>query len=63
MGRTIFETADLGRKVAELEYNKEAPIPGTERPEARQRLRKADSPVIVLFGGIDSAGRNETVST
>lgn len=58
----MFETAELGRKVAKLEYNKEVPVLRTELLQAQQRLRQADFPVIVLFGGVDAAGKNETVN-
>ena len=58
----MFETAELGRKVRKLEYNKEAPILRTELLEAQQRLRQADFPLIILFGGVDAAGKNETIN-
>ena len=58
----MFETAELGRKIPKAEFNKEAPVLRTELLEAQQRLRHSDFPVIVLFGGVDAAGKNETVN-
>ena len=58
----MFETAELGRKIAKSEYNKTVPVLRTELLGAQQALRKADFPVIILFGGVDAAGKNETIN-
>ncbi|MGI9385052.1 MAG: polyphosphate:AMP phosphotransferase [Methyloligellaceae bacterium] len=58
----MFETAELGRKIAKTEYNKTVPTLRTELLEAQQALRRAGFPVIVLFGGVDAAGKNETIN-
>ena len=58
----MFETAELNRKIAKSNYNKEVPILRTELLEVQQMIRKAGFPVIVLFGGVDAAGKNETIN-
>ncbi|MBT5415273.1 MAG: polyphosphate:AMP phosphotransferase, partial [Rhodospirillaceae bacterium] len=57
-----FETAELGRKISKSEYNKNSLILRTELLEIQQKLRKADFPAIVVFGGVDAAGKNETIN-
>ncbi len=58
----MFETAELERTVSKLEYNKEVPTLRTELLEIQQQVREANFPVIVLFGGVDAAGKNETIN-
>jgi polyphosphate:AMP phosphotransferase len=58
----MFETAELGRKVSKAEYNKVAPVLRTDLLEIQQKLREADVPVIIVFGGVDVAGKNETIN-
>jgi polyphosphate:AMP phosphotransferase len=58
----MFETAELGRKISKSEYNKDVPILRTELLALQQRLRQADFPAIIVFGGVDAAGKNETIN-
>jgi polyphosphate:AMP phosphotransferase len=58
----MFEAAELGRKVTREEFDAMAPQLRTELLELQQRLRSVDFPVIVLFAGVDGAGKNETVN-
>ena len=58
----MFETAELKRKIAKSEYNMKVPGLRTELLETQQMIRKAGFPVIVLFGGVDAAGKNETIN-
>ncbi len=58
----MFETAEIGRKVPKSVYDEQAFELRTELLEAQQELRSADFPLIVIFGGVDAAGKNETVN-
>jgi len=58
----MFETAELGRKVSKAAYEKAVPGLRVELLELQQSLRQADFPVIVLFSGVDGAGKGETVN-
>jgi len=58
----MFETAELGRKVSKAEYNKDVPILRTKLLEIQQKLREANVPAIIVFGGVDVAGKNETIN-
>ena len=58
----MFEAAELGRKIAREDFDAMAPGLRTELLDLQQQLREADFPVIVLFAGVDGAGKNETVN-
>jgi polyphosphate:AMP phosphotransferase len=58
----MFETAELGRKISKSEYDKDVPILRTELLEMQQKLRDAGFPAIIVFGGVDAAGKNETTN-
>ncbi|MGE5475987.1 MAG: polyphosphate:AMP phosphotransferase [Bacteroidales bacterium] len=58
----MFEAAELGRKVEREEFDKMAPQLRTDLLDLQQRLRLADFPVIIVFAGVDGAGKNETVN-
>lgn len=58
----MFETAELGRSVSKEEYRKVEPELRTELIMLQQQLRKADFPVLVLFAGVDGAGKGATVN-
>ncbi len=58
----MFEAAELGRKVSREEFDAAAPQLRTELLDLQQRLRAADFPVIIVFAGVDGAGKNETVN-
>ena len=47
----MFEAAELGSKISRAVL-----------PEAQQELRAAPFPVIVVFAGVDGAGKGETVN-
>lgn len=44
------------------EFNARLPVLRAELLEVQNRLRKADFPVIVLFAGVDGAGKSEVVN-
>ena len=58
----MFDTAELGRKVSKEEFAEKAPPIRLDLLRTQFELRKADFPVIVLFGGVDGAGKSETVN-
>ena len=58
----MFETAELGRKVSKSEFNAQVLELRTELLEIQQALRKANVPAIFLFGGVDAAGKSETIN-
>ena len=59
----MFRAAELGRKIAKTEYKKRALVLREELLGLQQELRaQARMPVIVLFAGVDGAGKRETVN-
>jgi polyphosphate:AMP phosphotransferase len=58
----MFEAAELGRKIEREEFDAMAPVLRTELLDLQQRLREADFPVIIVFAGVDGAGKNETAN-
>jgi polyphosphate:AMP phosphotransferase len=58
----MFEAAELGRKISKPAFEKRAPKLRAALLEAQQQLRGAPFPVIVLFAGVDGAGKGETVN-
>jgi len=59
----MFESAELGHRISEREY-------GAAEPKLREALLKAQYellenksfPVIIVIGGVDGAGKGETVN-
>lgn len=58
----MFDTAELGRKVSKEEYAEKAPPLRQELLETQFQLSKEPFPVIVVFGGVDGAGKSESVN-
>lgn len=58
----MFEAAELGNQVSKPVFNKQVPILRTQLLELQQKLRRADFPVIIVFAGVDGAGKSETVN-
>jgi len=58
----MFETAELNQRIGKAEYNKAVPGLRTELLEIQQELRQAEIPVIIVFGGVDAASKNEVVN-
>jgi polyphosphate kinase 2 (PPK2 family) len=58
----MFRTAELGRKVSKAEYRERVGALRQALLETQNALRHADFPVIVLFGGVDGAGKGDTVN-
>jgi polyphosphate:AMP phosphotransferase len=58
----MFEAAEVGRKLSKREYRAQVPRLRSELLEAQRQLRQAPFPVIVLFAGVDTAGKGEMVN-
>ena len=58
----MFEAAELGRKISREEFDDLAPTLRSELLDLQFKLRSADFPVIVVFSGVDGAGKNEVVN-
>ena len=58
----MFETAELGQKVGKREYQARATELRAELLEAQVRLREVGFPVILLFAGVDGAGKGDTAN-
>ncbi|PWB52015.1 MAG: polyphosphate:AMP phosphotransferase [Nitrosomonadales bacterium] len=59
----MFESAELGHKIDKAAYDKEVPLLREALLDAQLDLaQSARFPVIVLLGGVDGAGRGETVN-
>jgi polyphosphate:AMP phosphotransferase len=56
----MFETAELGQKVGKKEYQERATELRADLLEAQVRLREVGFPVLLLFAGVDGAGKGET---
>jgi polyphosphate:AMP phosphotransferase len=59
----MFESAELGHKIGKAVYESESPSVRESLVEAQVKLASdAKFPVIILLGGIDGAGRGETLN-
>ncbi len=59
----MFESAELGHKIDKETYDKEVPQLREALLDAQMDLAKlAKFPVLILVGGVDGAGRGETVN-
>lgn len=58
----MFETAELGHKLSKEEYNAQEPELRMQLLEVQEDLKNAPFPVIILIGGVDGAGKGETVN-
>ncbi|MEN8151325.1 MAG: polyphosphate:AMP phosphotransferase [Planctomycetota bacterium] len=58
----MFRTAELGQKVSKAEFNQAVPDLRIALIEAQQEIRKAGVPVIIVFAGVDGAGKGESAN-
>lgn len=58
----MFETAELGRKISKEDYKAQEPELRMQLLEVQEDLKHASFPVIILIGGVDGAGKGETVN-
>jgi polyphosphate:AMP phosphotransferase len=57
----MFEAAELHRAVAKADYESEVAKLRLDLLDLQRRLEQHPFPLIVLFGGVDAAGKSETV--
>jgi polyphosphate:AMP phosphotransferase len=58
----MFEAAEVGRKLAKSDYKAQVPELRAALLTVQHELRQGSFPVIVLFAGVDTAGKGETVN-
>jgi polyphosphate:AMP phosphotransferase len=58
----MFEAAELGRAVSKEEFRARVPRLRAELLDVQTHLRSAPFPVIIVFAGVDGAGKGETVN-
>jgi polyphosphate:AMP phosphotransferase len=58
----MFEAAELGRAIPKEVFKAQIPTFRTELLEIQRQLTGARVPVIVVFAGVDGAGKGETVN-
>lgn len=59
----MFESAEVGHKIAKTEYSKQEPILRAALLKAQyDLLADASFPVLIIIGGVDGAGKGETVN-
>ena len=58
----MFETAELGREISRTTYDRRVPQLRESLLIAQNRLMNADFQVIVVFAGVDGAGKGESVN-
>jgi polyphosphate:AMP phosphotransferase len=58
----MFEAAELGQKVSKEEFKRRVPRLRNQLLDVQRQLTQARFPVIVLFAGVDAAGKGETVN-
>lgn len=58
----MFETAELDHRVSKGEYREREPVLREQLLEAQAALLHAGRPVILLFAGVDGAGKGETAN-
>jgi len=58
----MFETAEVGAKISREEFDEAAGPLRLELLDLQEKLRQADFPVLILFAGVDGAGKSESVN-
>jgi polyphosphate:AMP phosphotransferase len=58
----MFETAELGRQVSKEEFDAQEPALRMQLLELQEQLKQAPFTVLILIGGVDGAGKGETVN-
>ena len=59
----MFRTAELGQKIPKSEYKQRVPVLRQELLEVQAKLSQSgDFPVIIVFAGVDGAGKGDTVN-
>ncbi|CAN1211167.1 polyphosphate:AMP phosphotransferase [Tumidithrix helvetica PCC 7403] len=58
----MFESAEIGHKLSKEEYDAQESILRIQLLEIQEDLKQASFPVIILIGGVDGAGKGESVN-
>ena len=58
----MFEAAELGQQISKEEFKRRVPRLRTQLLDVQRQLTGARFPVIVVFAGVDAAGKGETVN-
>jgi polyphosphate:AMP phosphotransferase len=58
----MFESAEVGSQVGKAEYKREAPKIRTALLAAQKKLATAPLSVVIVVGGVEGAGKSETVN-
>ncbi len=58
----MFRTAELNRSIPKDEYDAQVPAMREALLAIQQRVRNAPFPVIILFAGVDGAGKSESIN-
>lgn len=58
----MFEAAELGRKVSKEAYKRRVPKVREALLQLQQQLRSAPFPAVVIFAGVDAAGKSESLN-
>ncbi|MGD8843370.1 MAG: polyphosphate kinase [Gammaproteobacteria bacterium] len=59
----MFRTAELGSRISKNDFKEREPVLRQELLEVQRELREAaDFPVLIVFAGVDGAGKGETVN-
>ncbi|MDX9862799.1 MAG: polyphosphate kinase [Rhodospirillales bacterium] len=58
----MFEAAELGNTIDKATFQEQVPVLRTQLLQVQQRLRRANFPVILVFAGVDGAGKSETAN-
>jgi polyphosphate:AMP phosphotransferase len=58
----MFEAAELGNAIDKAVYKKQEPLIRTRLLEVQRRLADSQTAVMILIGGVEGAGKSETVN-
>jgi polyphosphate kinase 2 (PPK2 family) len=59
----MFESAELGHRIANADYDREVPVLRARLLGLQyDLLAKAGFPVLIMIGGVDGAGKGETLN-
>lgn len=59
----MFEVAELGLKVSKEEFEKQKEVLRVALLDLQSQLKAANVPLVIVVGGVDGAGKGETVNT
>jgi polyphosphate:AMP phosphotransferase len=57
----MFESAELGRKISQSEFERRLPNLRARLVQAEVELKRANFPVVIMISGVDGAGKGDVV--